>query len=105
MSDYFDVQCVDEEGGIRFVLEGELDRAAARIFEHVSESTAARQPAALLVDANGLTFCDAAGVRAVLRAQDICDRNGIGFRVTGLRSSVRRVFDLTGANRAIMIEP
>ncbi len=104
MSGYFGVQRVDEEGGIRFVLRGELDRAAARMFEHVVEVTAATQPSALTLDAAALTFCDAAGIRAVLRARDMCERNGVGLRVVGVRPSVMRVFSLTGVEQDLVLD-
>ncbi len=104
LSGYFGVQRVEEEGGIRFVLRGELDRAAARMFEEVVDEVATWQPSALTLDAAGLTFCDAAGVRAVLNAHNVCARNGIGLRVVGVRPSVQRVFSLTGANQSLVID-
>jgi anti-anti-sigma factor len=48
----------------------------------------------LVIDMSATTFCDVAGVRAVLRAQEQASARGADLRVITAAAPVRRVFDL-----------
>jgi anti-anti-sigma factor len=52
----------------------------------------------LVVDMSATTFCDVAGVRAVLRAKEQARAHGAGLRVITAAAPVRRVFDLLGVD-------
>jgi anti-anti-sigma factor len=52
----------------------------------------------LVVDMSATTFCDVAGVRAVLRAQEQARAHGADLRVITAAAQVRRVFDLLGVD-------
>jgi anti-anti-sigma factor len=50
----------------------------------------------LVVDMSATTFCDVAGVRAVLGVQEQARARGADLRVLAAAARVRRVFDLLG---------
>jgi anti-anti-sigma factor len=52
----------------------------------------------LVVDMSATTFCDVAGVRAVLRVQEQARVRGADLRVLAAAARVRRVFDLLGVD-------
>jgi anti-anti-sigma factor len=52
----------------------------------------------LVVDMSATTFCDVAGVRAVLRVQEQARARGADLRVLAAAARVRRVFDLLGVD-------
>jgi anti-anti-sigma factor len=58
---------------------------------------------ALLLDLDGVGFCDAAGVTALIRLHRAATQAEIRLVLTGLRPQVRRVLDLTGTSALIPI--
>lgn len=52
----------------------------------------------LVVDMSATTFCDVAGVRAVLRAQEQARAHGADLRILAAAAPVRRVLDLLGVD-------
>lgn len=76
-------------------LEGELDIAGAPALTSVL-ALCVGQPGCITVDAAGLAFIDAAGIRPLADAQAICHRQGRDFRVAPASVAVRRVVMLTG---------
>lgn len=76
-------------------LEGELDIAGAAALAAVL-ATCAEQPGSITVDAGGLGFIDAAGLRPLADAQAHCHRHGRGFRLAAASTAVRRVVVLAG---------
>ena len=103
-SDYFGVECFDEGHRIRLEVRGELDRNAARILDNVFAVVAEAEPEALIIDASALTFCDSAGVKAVLRMRERCVESGIDLRVSRVRTSVLRVLELTGVSAKLTFD-
>lgn len=77
---------------------GELDRISARVLDRHLDAVDTTQPSALLIDATGLSFCDSAGVRTIVRAHNRSVAHGTNMRLVGLKHSVQRVFRLTGLN-------
>jgi anti-anti-sigma factor len=92
----FDIRLVEDESTATLFLWGELDRFSADMLDHHLETFRASTRSALVVDANGLSFCDTAGVRAIMRVHDTCVEQGTKIRVVGLQPAVERVFKLTG---------
>lgn len=76
-------------------LEGELDVAGAPALTSVL-ALCVGQPGCITVDAAGLHFIDAAGVRPLADAQALCHRQGRDFHVAPASAAVRRVVMLTG---------
>lgn len=60
---------------------------------------------ALVADMTATTFCDSAGISALIRAARRAAANGAVMRVAGVAPSVLRVFTLVGIDRMIDIYP
>ena len=68
--------------------------------------SAASQGASVLVaDMSQTTFCDSAGVTALVRAFRRANENGTKFRLATTSSSVLRVLEITGVDRLIDVYP
>ncbi len=85
-----------EETRVVIVLAGELDlheskRLSAAMSEVLTDSVTAIE-----VDARNLTFIDSAGIRTVLVARAEAERLGVGFRLSGMSTSVRRIMTIAG---------
>ena len=76
-------------------LEGELDLAAAQDVTAALEVVAA-QSTAVLLDIEGVTFMDSAGLRSVLLCERICRDAGVVFRLTPGSPRIRRLFGIAG---------
>jgi len=62
--------------------------------------------AVVIADATETTFCDCAGVRALIRAHRQAAAAGAGLRVAAATSrNVRRILQLTGADQVLDIYP
>jgi anti-sigma B factor antagonist len=59
----------------------------------------------LVVDMTATTFCDSAGITALVRASRRADATGATMRVATSAPSVLRVFSLVGIDRLIDIHP
>jgi anti-anti-sigma regulatory factor len=57
------------------------------------------------VDMGGTTFCDSAGVNALVRAHNRATANGSQMRLVVSASAVRRVLDITGVDHLMDIYP
>jgi anti-anti-sigma factor len=77
-------------------LVGSLDqRSAASFRECVDEALGAR-PAFVVVDARGLTFVDAAGLAALVRARRAASEAGVAFRVSDASPALRHMAEEAG---------
>jgi anti-anti-sigma regulatory factor len=57
----------------------------------------------VLLDLDGVRFCDAAGVTALIKLQRAAVDAEVRLVLTGIRPQVRRVLDLTGTSGLIPI--
>jgi anti-anti-sigma factor len=90
-----------EDGVGRVRLRGELDLdGAASVTDRVA-ALADQGASAVEVDAQGLTFLDSSGLRALLSAREQLENSGVAFRVTAASQAVERVLDMTGT-RALL---
>ena len=64
-----------------------------------------RGPAVLIVDMAETTFCDSAGVNALVRAHKRASANGAEIRLVVASPGVQRVLDITGVDRLIPVYP
>jgi anti-sigma B factor antagonist len=65
----------------------ELEAAIRRLIVDANE---------LVIDLEGLSFIDSAGLRCILACQSACERAGIAFLMTRGKSHVMRLFEITG---------
>ena len=83
---------------IDFTNASEVHDALARALESGT--------AMVIADATETTFCDCAGVRALIRAHRQAAAAGAGLRVAAATSrNVRRILQLTGADQVLDIYP
>jgi anti-sigma B factor antagonist len=64
-----------------------------------------RGAATLIVDMGGTTFCDSAGVNALVRAHKRATANGSDMRLVVSAPAVRRVLDITGVDHLMDMYP
>jgi anti-anti-sigma factor len=60
----------------------------------------------VVLDLSGVTFIDSTGLNALIRALQLCETNGGGLSVCrDLSAQVSRVFQMTGLDALLPIEP
>jgi anti-sigma B factor antagonist len=64
-----------------------------------------RGPAALIVDMSRTTFCDSAGMHALVRAHKRAAANSADMRLVVTAPGVQRVLAITGVDRLIAVCP
>jgi anti-sigma B factor antagonist len=64
-----------------------------------------RGPAVLIVDMGGTTFCDSAGVHALVRAHKRAAASDAGMLLVVSAPAVQRVLAITGVDRLITVSP
>lgn len=77
------------------LLKGELDHDTAAPLRSALQSN--DEATRLVVDCAGLRFCDSTGLNLLLRARLRHLARGGSVDLSGLRSPVARVFEITGA--------
>jgi anti-anti-sigma factor len=92
----FDVVAVSHDDRIVLQLSGELDVVTSdRLAEELETALNEARPL-LVVDLNALTFLDSRGIATLVHAFLEAPERGTTMSVTGARSGVRRVFEITG---------
>ncbi|MGW5655043.1 STAS domain-containing protein [Streptomyces humi] len=89
---------VAREGGVHSVgVFGELDTFTGDELVTVVRECLEQQPVRLVVDLSAVSFCDGAGVRALMTMRELAVRAGTLFALTGLRApTLIRVLEITG---------
>jgi anti-sigma B factor antagonist len=86
-------------------LPGEMDISNSATIQDQLISALGERPAALIVDMTPTTYCDSAGVRAVMLAYRQAVSSGCELRLVISAAGVMRVFSLLGVDRLIQIDP
>jgi anti-anti-sigma factor len=85
------------DSGLRVAVSGDIDFWECQRF--VRKVTSRLVPGAdamvLTLDMGGVTFCDSAGLAALIQIRQACDTAGWTFVLSAVVPSVRRVLDLT----------
>ena len=76
---------------------GEVDHASAPALEHSLLRALESRASSIVLDLNGVSFIDAAGLRVMLWATATSRREGGRLRVDCESAAIRRLFDLPGA--------
>jgi anti-anti-sigma factor len=77
-------------------LEGSLDQHSSASFRECVDEALGAHPAFVVVDAQGLTFVDAAGLAALVRARRAASEAGVAFRVSDASPALRHVAEDAG---------
>jgi anti-sigma B factor antagonist len=96
VTDALSIGVIADGSDCRMVLSGELDLATAPKFDATLRRICARRPGELEVDICGLTFMDAAGLRAILAARSACAEQFTQFFIAGDGRTHRKLFELAG---------
>jgi anti-sigma B factor antagonist len=78
------------------VLSGELDLACAPTLDAALERACTDQVKTLTLDLSKLTFMDSTGLRAILLADDLCERHDCKLVVIPGTAQIQRLFEVTG---------
>ena len=95
-----------DRGVVCLGVSGELDLATAAGLED-AVATAAARPGVheVVVDLSGLSFLDASGMAALVRARAAAAGTGVLVRIQGARGVVARVLALTGVGEWLSGHP
>jgi anti-sigma B factor antagonist len=85
-------------------MSGELDAFNAQSLFDVVSGLELDGQRAVTLDLSGLTFCDAGGVSAVLRADRFLHDRGGRLKIRGVSGLPRRVFTLAGIDKVIEVD-
>lgn len=78
------------------VLKGELDMACSPALDETLRELCGDQTDELVLDMSQLTFLDSTGLRSILLAAELCERNGCGLALIPGPAQVQRLFQVTG---------
>jgi len=80
---------------------GELDIATVDALTNVAVNALLLPVRALVLDFDGVTFCGAAGITALVKIHRVAAKAGTPFVLTGVRPPVGRVLDLFGLSTMV----
>jgi len=86
-------------------LPAEIDLTIADAVREALLSVLNQGALALVVDMTATTFCDSAGITALVRAHRRAAANGATIRLAAAAPPVLRVFSLVGIDRLIDVHP
>ncbi|MFI6816082.1 STAS domain-containing protein [Nonomuraea sp. NPDC050328] len=92
-----------EAGDVLLHLAGELDSTTAPLFRAVFLQAVASRPRHIEVDMRSLTFCDSAGLQALLATRDAAAAAGVGFHLAHVQGALQRVLSVTGLDAAFSV--
>lgn len=102
----FSISTIDEsEGGVRVVVEGELDLATVPRLIAALRSLEQTTRSALVVDLGALTYLDASSLRIVLAARRRAAAAGRTVKVEALLGVVAPVLAVAGQVAVLGLEP
>lgn len=93
-----------DDGVALIALTGELDLATCPRLGSAVDGVLAGGLSCVLVDLDGLTFCDSTGLGALLRASRQVTEAGGSLVLAGARGAVQRLLVLTNLAAALRIE-
>jgi anti-sigma B factor antagonist len=93
------------ESTTRVVLAGELDGAAAAALSEQLRQVSAELVGDLVVDAGLLTFIDSTGLSLLVSLHKQVRASGRSLTVSDLTPMTRRLFQITGLDQVLTVEP
>jgi anti-anti-sigma factor len=92
--------------GVTLTIGGELDLATAPVLADRTRGLFdQRDPGELIVDMADLSFCDSAGIAALVGLRHQCDEHGWLMRLVNTQLAVRRILvDFTGLGDYLKVQ-
>jgi len=90
------IQTLRDHGVIRLAIAGELDLGTADALHEAIAAALATRAGTVCVDLAAVTFCDSAGIAALVKGRHLADRQTGKYQVINARDKVRQVLELTG---------
>lgn len=84
-------------------ISGELDLAAASVFEVALEGALTSGAGRIVLDVGSLEFIDSTGLSALVRAQQRAERSGRQLGLINPGAQVSRLLELTGLADRLML--
>jgi len=84
-----------QDGVLVLAVAGELDVLSAEMLDRELAALAAAGHSRIVLDVESLAFCDACGLRVLIRAQDRAVALGGWLRLVGATPGIRRVLRIT----------
>jgi anti-sigma B factor antagonist len=97
----FAVAGYDAYSGTVVLVTGELDVATVPVLAHFLRGLITRQGAHLVVDLTGLTFCDCAGLNALLDTHRRAEAAGGWLRLCSVTARTEMLLKITGLSAAL----
>ncbi|MFD8153151.1 STAS domain-containing protein [Streptomyces sp. NPDC059720] len=94
-----------EDSTTRLAVVGELDVFTSPHLAAAVQQCLERRPARLVTDLSAVSFCDAAGVSALVAARGICHESGTQLVLQGARPSLRGLLALTDLDTTFGLTP
>jgi anti-sigma B factor antagonist len=85
-------------------LVGEVDLETAPELDRQLDNVDQTPLEHLLIDLSGVSFMDSTGLRSIIRAQKVAESNGHTLAVRRGSRQVRRLFEVAGVDRRIIME-
>jgi anti-anti-sigma factor len=82
---------------------GELDHHTADLLREPLERCLEEGASKLVFDCGRLDFCDSTGLNVLLGARLTAEAAGGGVHLAGMRPTVARVFEITGADAVFVV--
>jgi anti-anti-sigma factor len=100
-----EVQVSLEKTGSTITVAGEIDIATAdKVLQHATPVLNAGSGADVVVDLAGVTFCDSAGLNALIQLKKLFAGLGGNFRIINSPMHLRRVLELSGLSEYLNVE-
>jgi anti-anti-sigma factor len=82
---------------------GELDHHTADLLREPLDQLAGDGIATVVIDCSNLDFCDSTGLNVLLGARLKAEAAGGGVHLAGMKPTVARVFEITGADAVFTV--
>ena len=88
------------------VLRGELDLDSAPVLSaELGTAMDDQQVGVIVVDCEGMSFCDSTGLNALLAARLRAENQGVDIRLAAVPTATGRMFAITGADTVFQLHP
>ena len=94
------------DGHVRVAVTGELDMATAgRLRDHLEQTWDTERPRLLLLDFDGVTFCDSTGIGALFAAGAAAGVRGTPLQIVNVHGVTATTMRITGVRELLTRPP